>query len=56
MNPAEMFAVVDQKGKYVVGQIRDGWTFETEIIAATPREAMVKIGDITNVTFVERER
>lgn len=56
MNPAEMFNAVTEQGKYIVGQIRDGWTFETEIIAATPREAMVKIGDIANVTFVERER
>ena len=59
MSPVELFNIITEKGSYIIGYLADGWTKEIIIRARCPNEAMIKvqniIGDICNVTFVERK-
>lgn len=58
MPPVNLFDSVTEKGSYTVGYIVDGWTKELVFQAKSPNELMMKtqneLGDISNVTFVER--
>lgn len=58
MSVLELFNVVTESGKYVIGYIEDGWAKEFECDVGSPSEAAMvtqnMLGNILDVTYVER--